>query len=317
LFYTEFNFEKMLQKVINVIGFKLEEKKQQFSLFLDSNIPDFLSGDEQRITQIITNLLTNAVKFTSENGSIWLKAYLESELDGTCKIRIEVRDTGIGIAPEHHNRLFSSFEQAETSTSRKFGGTGLGLAICKNIVELMGGHIWVESELGKGAAFIFTILLKRGAGKGVEILSELYENETDSDKLQSFRGHRLLLAEDMEINREIIIALLEPLEIEIECAFNGTEAVKMYTANPEKYDMIFMDMQMPQMDGLEATRIIREHEALKIIEKKNSIPIVAMTANVFKEDIEKCLDAGMNAHVGKPLDINEVMEILQQYLDKR
>ena len=313
---TEFDFEKMVQKVISITGFRIEEKKLQFALYLDPAIPKILVGDEQRIIQVITNLLTNAVKFTPEQGSIWLNAYHEKEEDGVCTIKLEVKDTGIGIAPEHHDRLFSSFEQAESSTSRKFGGTGLGLAICKHIVELMSGYIWIDSDLGRGAVFALTIQLRRGAGRNGEADDSLQDVSLREAQMKRFKGHRLLLAEDMEINREIVISLLEPLEIEIECASNGTEAVSMFTSAPERYDMIFMDMQMPQMDGLEATRIIRQFEKGQKAEnpEHKPIPIAAMTANVFKEDINKCLDAGMNAHIGKPLDLSDVIEILKCFL---
>ncbi|MCL2230612.1 MAG: ATP-binding protein, partial [Treponema sp.] len=207
----------MVQKVISITGFRIEEKKLQFALYLDPAIPKILVGDEQRIIQVITNLLTNAVKFTPEQGSIWLNAYHEKEEDGICTIKLEVKDTGIGIAPEHHDRLFSSFEQAESSTSRKFGGTGLGLAICKHIVELMSGYIWIESDLGRGAVFALTIQLRRGAGRNGEADDSLQEVSLREAQMKRFKGHRLLLAEDMEINREIVISLLEPLEIEIEC----------------------------------------------------------------------------------------------------
>jgi len=326
---SDFNFENMIQKAINVTGFRMEEKKQNFKLFVDSNIPQLLTGDEQRLTQVIVNLLTNAVKFTPEYGSIKLKTRLAGEYNGVCTIRVEVKDSGIGISREHHERIFSPFEQAETNTSRKFGGTGLGLAICKRIIELMDGCIWVESELGRGSSFIFTIKLLHK-----DDIPEPSEPprpagfHTDQIK---FKGKRLLLAEDVEINREILLSLLEPLEIEIDCAINGADAVKMFKAAHDKYDLIFMDMQMPQMDGLEATREIRNHE-LQIessLRTANSagftkgkaqrnrgqnIPIVAMTANVFKEDIEKCLNAGMNAHIGKPLDLKEVIEIMRRYL---
>jgi signal transduction histidine kinase/AmiR/NasT family two-component response regulator len=325
---TEFDFEKMLQKTINMTGFCIEEKKLQFGLFIAPDIPKILSGDEQRIIQVITNLLTNAVKFTPEQGSLWLNAYLVDDIDGACNIKIEVKDTGIGISPEHHERVFSSFEQAETSTSRKFGGTGLGLAICKKIVELMGGKIWVESSLGEGSVFSFTVLLERGTeefnGDDKQHISS--DSILEKDIINNFNDCRLLLAEDMEINREIVLSLLEPVKIEIECALNGAEAVKMFTSAPDRYDMIFMDMQMPQMDGLEAARIIREFEKkMKAGSTSSSegeahprgqIPIIAMTANVFKEDVDKCLEAGMNAHIGKPLDFGEVMEILRCYLGK-
>jgi signal transduction histidine kinase len=333
---TEFDFEKMIQKAINVTGFRIEEKHQRFSLYLDPEIPQILSGDDQRLTQVITNLLTNAVKFTPEQGSICLNAYFVNEENGICVIKMEVKDTGIGISREQQARLFSSFEQAESSISRKFGGTGLGLAICKRIVGMMDGNIWVESEPGEGSTFAFTVKLKRGESKsragqsvsceevGVCIDSGNLENGgASSGQMQSFKGRRLLLAEDVEINREIVISLLEPAELEIDCAANGEEAVNIFRNAPDRYDMIFMDMQMPQMDGLEATRLIRDFESKlegtgspegETRRKRRYIPIVAMTANVFREDIEKCLEAGMNAHIGKPLDLSEVMGVLRRYL---
>ena len=310
LSFTEFEFEKLLQKVINVTGFRLEEKRQHFTLDIDANLPKFFSGDDQRLTQVITNLITNAVKFTPEEGSIWLNAQFVSEENGLCTLRIEVKDTGIGISREQQSRLFGSFEQAESSTSRKFGGTGLGLAICKQIVKLMGGQIWVESEPGKGSSFIFTVQLMRVAG--LKNADGAGDESVPKDK-QFFRDNRILLAEDVDINREIVMSLLEPSGLKIDCAVNGAEAVDMFANNPDRYDMIFMDMQMPQMDGIEATREIRGLG----FPKAENIPIVAMTANVFKEDIDKCLEAGMNGHIGKPLDMNEVMEALKRYLPGR
>jgi len=313
---TEFEFEKMLQKSINITGFRIEEKKQHFTFYIDSDIPKILIGDEQRLIQVITNLLTNAVKFTPEDGSICLKAHIQKIENNLCILKIEVSDTGIGISADQQPRLFTSFEQAESSISRKYGGTGLGLSICKRIVEMMNGKIWIESELGKGSTFAFTIQLqclqqKQCTEKCEE--GQLSLNKTTSKiNNEIFKGddYCLLLVEDVEINREIVISLLEPTNLKIECATNGAEAVKMFNDSYNRYDMIFMDMQMPQMDGLEATIKIRNMD----IPKATKIPIVAMTANVFKEDIEKCLEAGMNAHIGKPLDMNEVMEILKRFL---
>jgi len=311
---VEFNIEKLLQKVINVVNFLVDEKHQNMTVTLDPRIPDNLNGDDQRLAQVITNLLTNAVKFTPENGSIRLDARLAGEENGLCTIDIKVKDTGIGISEEQQSRLFFSFEQAESSTSRKFGGTGLGLAISKHIVELMGGKIRLESKPGKGSTFAFTVLLKRSRKE------ENAENQPCADKAnsgQSFRGRRILLAEDIEINREIVLALLESTGIEIDCAINGSEAVRMFGERPESYDLILMDLQMPEMDGFEATRKIRAMEKeMKTsgMEFPKGVPIIAMTANVFKEDIEKCLEVGMNDHIGKPLDFNEVLEKLKYYL---
>ncbi|MDR1654673.1 MAG: response regulator [Treponema sp.] len=307
LSFVDFNFEKMMRKAEAVSAFRMEEKKQKFTISIDEHIPSILHGDDQRLTQVISNLLSNAVKFTPDLGSISLSARLVEMQNENCVIQIEVKDSGIGISEDQCKRLFHSFEQADSGTSRKFGGTGLGLAISKRIVELMEGRIWVESELGKGAAFCFTARITAppaeqspGAAEG-----------TEENRQNDFSGHAVLLAEDVEINREIVRALLEPMGISIDCAENGAEAVRLFEKNPGAYGVVFMDLQMPEMDGFEATRRIRRLEA-----ECNSkpVPIVAMTANVFKEDIENCLLAGMNGHVGKPLNLKDVLEKLHCYL---
>jgi signal transduction histidine kinase len=308
---TEFDFEKMLQKTVNVINFRVEEKHQSLHVSIDPNIPRRLRGDDQRLAQVIANLLSNAVKFTPENGVIRLEARLLNEKDDICTIQFEMADTGIGISPEQQSRLFHPFQQADSSTSRNFGGTGLGLAISKRIVELMGGHIRIESALGTGAAFIFTV--QADCAKecpGIDEIEELPPEDTYSKSLDCFSGHCVLLAEDVEINQEIVLALLEPTGLEIDCAENGMEALRMFSENPDRYDMIFMDVQMPEMDGLETTRRIRAIGA----PQAKSIPIIAMTANVFREDIEKCRDAGMDDHMGKPFDLNAMLEKLRAYL---
>ena len=440
---TEFNFERMLHQVVNVINFRADEKQQKFSIHIDDDIPEYLFADNQRIAQIITNLLSNAVKFTPNEGLIGLAARFIGEENGVCAIQIEVTDTGIGISPDQHERLFQSFQQADGDTARRFGGTGLGLAISKNIVEMMGGRIWIKSEPGAGSTFSFTVKAKRGAKKrltyldssvnwknlrilvvddapdilsffdetlqkfgltchtaesgrdalrlvdeaghyniyfidwkmpemdGIELArklktdasagvrsvvimisaAELSEVESEAkaagvDKFLSkplfpsdivdiineclglnrqmmeetqadingiFADRCILLAEDVEINREIVVALLEPTEINIECAENGMEAFNMFKAAPERYDMVFMDVQMPEMDGYDATRSIRALD----IPKAGTIPIIAMTANVFREDVEKCLGAGMNGHVGKPLNLDDVLAQIQRHLPKR
>ncbi|GHT79586.1 hypothetical protein FACS1894104_4500 [Actinomycetota bacterium] len=208
-------------------------------------------------------------------------------------------------------RLFSSFEQAESGTSRKFGGTGLGLAISKSIVEMMDGKIWVDSEPDQGSKFSFTFKVQRADRETAK------KSAKDSKSLEvsnnDFSAYRVLMAEDVEINQEIVLALLEPTGLQIDCADNGAIALELFSQNPDVYDIIFMDVQMPQMDGFEATQQIRSLGTSKAKE----IPILAMTANVFKEDIEKCLAAGMNDHVGKPIDIAEVIAKLHNYLPKR
>jgi len=310
---VEFNFEKMLQKVVDIISFRVDEKHQNLYVNIDKNIPARIIGDDQRIAQVITNLLSNAVKFTPDNGSIHLNTQLVEEKDGVCVIQIEVADTGIGISYEQQAKLFASFQQADSRMSRSFGGTGLGLAISKRIVDIMGGHIWVNSELGKGATFTFTITVERDKATQENLLIPDDICATVDETGDIFTGCRLLLAEDIEINREIVLTMLEDTELEIDCAENGEIAMQMFKDNPERYDMIFMDMQMPEVDGLEATRCIR---ALDVPHAK-TIPIIAMTANVFREDIEKCIDSGMNDHLGKPLDFDALFEKLRKYLPKK
>jgi len=308
LFPVTYCFEKMLQKIIDVISFRLDERHQELIISIDEKIPRFLTGDDQHLAQVITNLLSNAVKFTHEYGTISLKAELLEETDSNCILQIEVSDSGIGISEEQQSRLFSSFEQADSGTSRKYGGTGLGLAISKSIVEMMEGRIWLESEPGKGSSFYFTIKAQKAGEDSVAVPEE--ENEQQVEEV-NFENYTILLAEDVEINREIVITILEPTALKIDCAENGREAVEKYTASPDKYNLILMDIQMPEMDGYEATKEIRKIEQET---SRRPVPIVAMTANVFMEDIEKCLSAGMNDHVGKPLDIKELMKKLRKYL---
>jgi len=304
---TEFYFEDMLQRVLTINTFRIEEKKQVLTIDTDGAIPKMLLCDEQRLVQVITNLLSNAVKFTPEGGSIKINARLLEETGGVCTTRVNVTDSGIGISPEQQAKLFSSFQQAEVDTARKFGGTGLGLVISKNIVEMMSGKIWIESELGRGATFAFTFQASR-----VEKKARVMETLTEDTGIK-YDGCRILLAEDVEINREIVEALLEPTLIAIDCAEDGEQAVAMFIGAPDKYDLILMDVQMPKMDGYAATRAIR---ALNVPRAK-TVPIIAMTANVFREDIERCLEAGMDAHIGKPIVFNEMIAILKEYLYKK
>ena len=305
----DFNFERMLQKIMTVVNFRVDEKQQILTLNVDKNIPRFIIGDEQRLMQVIINLMSNATKFTPFGGKIHLDVSLLEEKDGCCNVRIEVADNGIGISSVQQANLFQSFVQADSGTSSKYGGTGLGLIISKRIVELMGGRIWIESELGKGSKFIFTINVQCSSNVSGDINDDPgVERDMDAgDTSDDFSGKKLLLAEDIEINREILMSLLENTGIEIDCAENGIEALEMIKASPDKYDIVFMDVQMPKMDGHEATRQIRVLGCAKI-------PIIAMTANVFREDITACLNAGMDDHLGKPLDIYRVLEMLRKFL---
>jgi signal transduction histidine kinase len=312
LSYIEFSFSRMLQKVQTVINPRVDEKKLAFSVTVDEKIPDALISDDQRVTQVVINLLSNAVKFTDDNGKIALKASLLGEEDGLYEIQIEVADTGIGMNEEQIGRLFGSFEQAESGTSRKYGGTGLGLAISKNIVDLLGGSIRVKAKPGEGSQFFFTFKAQAGAGSTKDSLTgptaDALSGATPEAPEISLKGKRILLAEDIEINREIVLELLDSTGIEIDCANNGAEALEKFTAAPQSYDLILLDCMMPVMDGYEATQSIRALD----VPQARTVPIVAMTANVFKEDVDKCLASGMNDHIGKPIDFNKLLAILRK-----
>jgi len=312
---AEFQFSHLIDRVVDINMFKANEKKQELSINIASDIPETVVGDEHRLAQVLTNLISNAVKFTPENGKISLDAKLfdQSRLasDDAVVILFEVADNGIGINDEQQARLFDAFEQAENSTSRKYGGTGLGLTISKHIVEIMGGKIWVESKLGEGAKFSFTLPLEciTPAEPGEATGAPESSDKTSSDTAH-FHGRHVLLCEDIDINREIVLALLDGFGLQIDCAENGIEAIEMFSLNPDSYDIILMDLQMPLMDGLEATSQIRKLP----FENSTTIPIVAMTANVFKEDVEKCIDAGMDDHIGKPIDFEILIGKLKKYL---
>ncbi len=310
LFNSDFNIQEMLIKVINVVNYKIDEKHQKFDVHIAENVPGYINGDKQLLSQVLTNLLTNANKFTPEGGRIDMVVQVLQFRQDTYTIQFAVEDNGIGISREQQSRLFQSFEQADGSVSRKYGGTGLGLVISKKIIEMMGGQISLESEEGLGSRFVFTVV--------VGIAGEHPDLQTDAPGFEmngligenDFTGKRILLAEDVEINREIIISLLEETHVVIDSAENGLKACEMFERNPEMYDLIFMDIHMPEMDGYEATRRIRAMDN----DKARTIPIIAMTANVFREDIEKMLAAGMNDHIGKPVEIKEVLQKMRKYL---
>jgi PAS domain S-box-containing protein len=315
---TEFDFSAMIERVINIFEFRLAEKKQKLIINQDPSVPSRIITDEQRLAQVITNLIGNAIKFTPEGGDITLSVRrIEPQSvpkdDESCTLEITVTDTGIGIPKEQQGRLFASFVQVDSSIARKFGGTGLGLAISKKIVGVMNGEIRIESEETKGSSFIFTIRAKVPAASAIPAevpLSALADKSAESGTPPDYRGKRILLAEDVEINREIVLTILEPLGIEIIEAEDGQKACDLFRANPESIDLIFMDIHMPGIDGYESARLIRSFDH----PKAKTVPIIAMTANVFKEDVERCLAAGMNSHLGKPLDFDAVMAALRIYL---
>ena len=442
LSYREFDLEKTLINVTNVVSFQVEEKKLNLVIHFDRDLPMQIICDELRLSQVVTNLLNNAVKFTPKKGRVAINASrIPDSEDGDPGMQIDVIDTGIGISAEQQSRLFRPYVQAEKGTTHQYGGTGLGLAIAKGIVELMGGRIWVESEPGQGTKFSFTFRYKEGSQgtqsklkiniedirvlavddaqeirdyfthifsakgircdvaangfealnlidkhqeepynfffidwqmpgmNGIELAKRINQisqkkavvimisvsewgeiekeaqaagvshfvskplfpstiinvmnrclsisstNDThcqDSNNANKycFEGHTLLIAEDIEINREIVTTVLANTEVVVDFAENGMEAVALFDKNPEKYSLILMDLHMPMMDGYEATRQIRAMHH----DKAQTIPIIAMTADVFKEDIDNCLEAGMNDHLGKPVVVTDLFEKISKYL---
>ena len=434
-----FNIEQAVVNVCNFVIDSMIHKKLRFHVFFDLTMQLNFVGDELRLAQVITNLLGNAVKFTPENGSVALMINEIEDCDGAKVLRFEIRDTGIGMTDEQMSRLFSSFEQADGSISRRFGGTGLGLAISKNIIESMGGKIWAESTPGNGSSFYFEIGLKTPSGAetsqeinlpdgfsvliadedelsgiylksileshenircdyatdrfdAVDMLRDSLESKTPYDlifidhdiagtdwietaknipglfnpetavviapflvwnEIESdikscgisrniakplfacdvrellarhigvaelkaiesttnevdFSKVRVLLAEDIDINREIFITLFEYTGMNIDIAENGRIAVDKVKNNPNGYDIIIMDIQMPEMDGYEATRTIR---ALGV-GNSAEIPIIAMSANALVEDVERCLASGMNDHLPKPIDADDVIKKIAHY----
>lgn len=302
-----FNFVKMMKKIFEMMAVRFAEKDQRFIYDFQKSFDRYMVCDELRLTQVIINLLTNACKFSPKDGTIELVADYEERQPGEFVLRVSVKDNGIGISESQQKRLFKSFEQADGTITRRFGGTGLGLAICKSITTLMGGDIWVDSIPNEGSTFTFEVAFTWDDNY---VEDEAVEEREEHD--YHWEDKHLLVVEDVAINRQIIVTLLGETGIQITTAENGRIGVETFEANQTQFDLILMDIQMPEMDGITATQTIR---ALGTKEA-NTVPILAMTANAFAEDVSRCLEAGMNGHVAKPIDINELKRQLSAYLDR-
>jgi len=299
-----FCLRSMVERIQALTELPMTEKGHEFSIWVEPGLPFCVSGDEQRLTQVLLNLLANATAYTPESGQISLEIKLLKRSPTSCAIGFFVRDNGIGISKEQQSRLFQMFEQVDNSNNRKYGGTGLGLAISQRLVRLMGGSdIAIDSTLGGGSTFSFALTMPCWDETMIEVTPLLQPAIALAGE---FSNKRMLLAEDVEINQEIIAVLLEPTGIMIDMAFDGKEAIAM--ASKTIYDLVLMDIRMPVVDGLEATRIIRA--------SGGAMPIVAMTANVFTEDIKACIDAGMDDHIGKPIELVDLLGKLRTYLSQ-
>jgi len=302
------NLKALIEEVTEIFSIKSENDAIKTTMEYSDDLPESFIADPVRVRQIVTNFVGNAVKFT-EKGYVKIKAErLEKDnKDGKIRIKISIKDSGIGIPQEHQAKLFDKFSQADSSTTRKFGGTGLGLAISKQLSAMMGGEVGLKSVEGKGSTFWFTMLL-------VEASQDVPRVKPRTSNLDGeyFEGKKILVAEDNRVNQQFIKEILENIGCEVTMAINGQEAVKM--AYEAKYDLIFMDCQMPIMDGFEATKKLAEAKKNNEI---SDIPIVALTANAMKGDKEKCLESGMQDYMTKPVRKNEIIEALRKWLGEK
>lgn len=299
-----FRLQDRIDTVLNTMQFTADEKRLDLKSDFADGLPTAVKGDPYRLNQVLINLVGNALKFT-EKGSVRISVRELKRQDDKVDIQFEVTDTGIGIGKDKLQHIFDMFTQESSSTTRKFGGTGLGLAICKRLVELQGGDIEVESEPGKGSTFRFYV--------PYTISDDTSSDLNRSDAIEADKdlsGLRILLAEDNEFNKMVAVDTLEELipGVQVDTAITGKEAVELALKN--SYHVVLMDIQMPEMDGYEATRLIRSYSNERI----NSVPIIAMTASVIKSEVDKCYESGMNDFVGKPFNPDELLDTIKRNL---
>jgi PAS domain S-box-containing protein len=310
---SQFNLKEIIDDSVSITSSKAAEKNLNILKSFDEGIPLYLTGDAPRLRQIFINLLSNAIKFT-ENGQVLVSAIMEEIREDQVRIKFKVKDTGVGISPEKIEALFQPFSQVDSSATRKYGGTGLGLAICKEFVSMMGGEIKVESEPGRGSTFSFTINFRRQKHrpyihqddqKKAEIITEQIKERT---RVSPDGKIKILLAEDNIINQKIAVRMLQDCPFEIHTAVTGHEALKKL--HNGSYDLVLMDIQMPDMDGFMVTREIRNSDA-----SFKDLPIIAITAHAISGYREKCIEAGMNDYVTKPIVAEDLKEKIRKLLN--
>ena len=318
---TDFELRQLLDDVTALIAEKAANKGLKLIVSTASDVPDRLVGDPLRLQQVLLNLANNAVKFT-ERGEVEIRVKLQLRQADSVELRFEVRDTGIGVSPEQQEQLFQSFQQADSSTTRRYGGTGLGLSISKRLVELMGGEIGVESQPGRGSRFWFTVRLERmpdeaaaaalpaaGSMAAPAAATPSSSALAARPEIVALRGARVLIVDDNETNLIVARAYVGKLGLSFETARGGREAVEK--ACRERFDAILMDLQMPEMDGFEAARAIRAHEATQ---GAAPVPIIALTAAVMLKDLLATEAAGMNDHVSKPINRQQLAATLSRWI---
>ncbi|MBR2529164.1 MAG: response regulator [Blautia sp.] len=301
-----FSFQDFLEQISVIVNGQCEDKGLTFVLTRATPLEQYYKGDSLKLKQVIINILGNSVKFTLPPGEITFIIEQTKQEEDRAVLSFTMKDTGIGMDKEFIPKLFEAFSQEDTDNTSRYGGSGLGMAISKSFIEMMGGEIRVESEKGVGSTFIVTVTLGRVSDQELPVT----DTEAQEEESQDLAGLHLLIAEDQELNAEILADLIALEDMTSEWAMNGQLAVDMFRqSEPGHFDMILMDMRMPVMDGLSATRMIRSLDRADAA----SIPIIALSANAFEEDVRSCLQAGMNAHLSKPVDIELLKKCLRKY----
>lgn len=298
----EFSLKTVIDRLSSIFSARPKESEIEILYSLDSDIPELLIGDPLRLEQVLANLCSNALKFT-DKGQIIIRVKVNEINDETAELQFSVQDTGIGLDKKQAEKLFQPFNQADDYITRKYGGTGLGLSICKHLVTDMQGKIWLESEQGVGSTFFFTAVLGRSVVNVENTTIDTYRH-----CITFIQNFSVLVVDDNELNLEIISEMLKDMELNVFQAKSGEEAIELLSKN--KFDLVFMDIQMPRMDGLETTKLIRQDKQFY------SLPIVAMTAHAMEYDAQKSIKAGMQEHLTKPIDAGVLEKTIVKILTK-